>query len=145
MVSAHTELDCRQAYWHLSELNAALGNIDFPFDQAEIAVSLPAGYGGPLAGSAPSRFTARYRPHQSAHQDRSVAGHFKSDGVDIAIRFGTGDWKGLRRSSFSMKSFPVWPEPQRRTIAKTCIDVVGERRLIDRNVSWHTPTFRLFR
>ena len=79
-----------------SELNAALGNIKTRRTEAEIAVSLlPVMAARWLVPRLP-RFTARY-PHINLHikTGQSLA-NFKSDGVDIAIRFGTGDWKGLR-------------------------------------------------
>ena len=72
------------------------------------------------------RFTARY-PRINLHfkTGQSLA-NFKSDGVDIAIRFGTGDWKGLRAIKLLKRFFRYAAEPQRRAIAEgSRINVIG--------------------
>ena len=79
-----------------SELGAALGSIKTNQIDTEITVSLlPIMAARWLVPRLP-RFKARF-PHINLHvkTTQSLA-NFKSDGVDVAIRFGTGDWKGLR-------------------------------------------------
>jgi len=111
-----------------SELNAALGNIRTRRTEAEITVSLlPVMAARWLVPRLP-RFTARY-PRINLHikTGQSLA-NFKSDGVDIAIRFGTGDWKGLRVIKLLDEELfsGVQPEPQRRAIAEGArVDVIG--------------------
>ena len=79
-----------------SEMNAALASIQTRRKDAEITVSLLPVMAARWLVPRLSRFTARF-PHINLHikTGQSLA-NFKSDGVDIAIRFGTGDWKGLR-------------------------------------------------
>ena len=79
-----------------SEMNAALASIQTRRKDAEITVSLLPVMAAPWLVPRLSRFTARF-PHINLHikTGQSLA-NFKSDGVDIAIRFGSGDWKGLR-------------------------------------------------
>jgi LysR family glycine cleavage system transcriptional activator len=79
-----------------SELGAALGSLQTGRAEAEITISLlPVMAARWLVPRLP-RFKARF-PRVNLHvkADQSLA-NFKSDGVDIAIRFGTGDWKGVR-------------------------------------------------
>jgi LysR family glycine cleavage system transcriptional activator len=79
-----------------SELSVALGSIEKRRTNAELTVSLlPVMAARWLVPRLP-RFRARFS-HINLHvkTGQSLA-NFKSDGVDIAIRFGTGDWKGLR-------------------------------------------------
>ena len=74
-----------------SELNAALGSIKSHRTEAEITVSLlPVMAARWLVPRLP-RFRFLF-PHVNLHikTGQSLA-NFKSDGVDIAIRFGTGD------------------------------------------------------
>ena len=121
-----------------SELNAALGNIKTRRTEAEIAVSLlPVMAARWLVPRLP-RFTARY-PHINLHikTGQSLA-NFKSDGVDIAIRFGTGDWKGLRAIKLlDEELFPVCsPSLNDGRLPKDPASMLSEPLLIDRNVSW---------
>jgi LysR family glycine cleavage system transcriptional activator len=91
-----------------SELGAALGSIKTHRTDAEITVSLlPVMAARWLVPRLP-RFKARF-PRINLHikSGQSLA-NFKSDGVDIAIRFGTGDWKGLRAIKLlNEEFFPV--------------------------------------
>jgi len=84
------------------------------------------------------RFTARY-PRINLHikTDQSLA-NFKSDGVDLAIRFGTGDWKGLRAIKLlDEELFPVCsPSLNDGRLPKDPASMLLEPLLIDRNVSW---------
>jgi len=82
--------------------------------------------------------TARY-PRINLHikTGQSLA-NFKSDGVDIAIRFGTGDWKGLRAIKLlDEELFPVCsPSLNDGRLPKDPASMLSEPLLIDRNVSW---------
>jgi LysR family transcriptional regulator, glycine cleavage system transcriptional activator len=50
--------------------------------------------------------------------------NFKSDGVDIAIRFGTGDWKGLRAIKLlDEEFFPVCSPSLNGDAVKNAIDL----------------------
>ena len=86
-----------------------------------------------------SRFTARF-PHINLHikTGQSLA-NFKSDGVDIAIRFGTGDWKGLRAIKLlDEEFFPVCsPSLNDGRLPKDPASMLSQPLLIDRNLSWH--------
>src|SRR6202790_4596516 len=79
-----------------SELSASLGSIKTYRTDAEITVSLlPVMAARWLVPRLP-RFKARF-PQINLHiKTGPPLANFKLDGVDIAIRFGTGDWKGLR-------------------------------------------------
>ena len=121
-----------------SELNAALGNIGTRRTEAEITVSLlPVMAARWLVPRLP-RFTARY-PRINLHikTGQSLA-NFKSDGVDIAIRFGMGDWKGLRAIKLlDEELFPVCsPSLNDGRLPKDPASMLAEPLLIDRNVSW---------
>jgi LysR family transcriptional regulator, glycine cleavage system transcriptional activator len=78
-------------------------------------------------------------PHVNLHikTGQSLA-NFKSDGVDIAIRFGTGDWKGLRAIKLlDEELFPVCsPSLNDGRLPKDPASMSSEPLLIDRNVSW---------
>src|SRR5258708_6870896 len=79
-----------------SEMNAALAGIQTRRKNAEITVSLLPVMAARWLVPRLSRFSARF-PHINLHiKTGQGLANFKSDGVDIAIRFGTGDWKGLR-------------------------------------------------
>src|SRR3979490_1682518 len=79
-----------------SELGGGLGSVKTDRANAEITVSLlPVMAARWLVPRLP-RFKARF-PRINLHIKTGQAlANFKSDGVDIAIRFGAGDWKGLR-------------------------------------------------
>jgi LysR family glycine cleavage system transcriptional activator len=84
------------------------------------------------------RFKARF-PGINLHikTGQSLA-NFKSDGVDIAIRFGTGDWKGLRAIKLlNEEFFPVCsPSLNDGHLPKDPASMLSEPLLIDRNLSW---------
>ena len=121
-----------------SELNAALGSLRTRRAEADIAVSLlPVMAARWLVPRLP-RFTARF-PRINLHikTGQSLA-NFKSDGVDIAIRFGTGDWKGLRAVKLlDEECFPVCsPSLNHGRLPKDPASMLSEPLLIDRNLSW---------
>jgi DNA-binding transcriptional LysR family regulator len=88
-----------------------------------------------LADSTPSSFQGRFariNPHLKTGQSLV---NFKSDGVDIAIRLGTGDWRGLRAIMLLYEEFfPA--QPQRRPPVErsriNVIDAAADRTLICR-------------
>jgi LysR family glycine cleavage system transcriptional activator len=121
-----------------SELGAALGSIKTNRIDTEITVSLlPIMAARWLVPRLP-RFKARF-PHINLHvkTTQSLA-NFKSDGVDIAIRFGTGDWKGLRTIRLLNEAFfPVCsPSLNNGRLPKDPASMLSEPLLIDRNLSW---------
>jgi LysR family glycine cleavage system transcriptional activator len=121
-----------------SELGAALGSLQTRRSDVEITVSLlPVMAARWLVPRLP-RFRARF-PHINLHikTGRSLA-NFKSDGVDIAIRFGTGDWKGLRAIKLlNEEFFPVCsPGLNNGRLPKDPASMLSEPLLIDRNLSW---------
>jgi LysR family glycine cleavage system transcriptional activator len=121
-----------------SELGAALGSLHTRRSDVEITVSLlPVMAARWLVPRLP-RFRARF-PHINLHikTGRSLA-NFKSDGVDIAIRFGTGDWKGLRAIKLlNEEFFPVCsPGLNNGRLPKDPASMLSEPLLIDRNLSW---------
>jgi len=121
-----------------SELGAALGRLHTRRSDVEITVSLlPVMAARWLVPRLP-RFRARF-PHINLHikSGRSLA-NFKSDGVDIAIRFGTGDWKGLRAIKLlNEEFFPVCsPGLNNGRLPKDPASMLSEPLLIDRNLSW---------
>jgi LysR family glycine cleavage system transcriptional activator len=121
------------------ELSAALGSIKTHRTDAEITVSLlPVMAARWLVPRLP-RFKAR-SPHINLHikTGRSLA-NFKSDGADIAIRFGTGDWKGLRAIKLlDEEFFPVCsPSLNGGRLPKYPAAMLSLPLLIDRNLSWH--------
>jgi LysR family glycine cleavage system transcriptional activator len=73
----------------------------------------------------------------SSQTGQSLA-NFKSDGVDIAIRFGMGDWKGLRATKLlDEELFPVCsPGFNDGRLPKDPALMLALPPLIDRNVSW---------
>jgi LysR family glycine cleavage system transcriptional activator len=122
-----------------SELGAALGSIKTHRTDAEITVSLlPVMAARWLVPRLP-RFKARF-PRINLHikSGQSLA-NFKSDGVDIAIRFGTGDWKGLRAIKLlNEEFFPVCsPSLNDGRLPKDPASMLSQPLLIDRNLSWH--------
>ena len=121
-----------------AELGAALGSIKTQRTDAEITVSLlPLMAARWLVPRLP-RFKARF-PRINLHikTGQSLA-NFKSDGVDIAIRFGTGDWKGLRSIKLlDEEFFPVCnPGLNGGRLPKDPASILSEPLLIDRNLSW---------
>ena len=121
-----------------SELGTALGSLHTRRTGAEITVSLlPVMAARWLVPRLP-RFNARF-PHINLHikTGQSLA-NFKSDGVDIAIRFGTGDWKGLRAIKlFHEEFFPVCsPSLNDGRLPKDPASMLSMPLLIDRNLSW---------
>jgi len=123
----------------LSEMNAALAGIQTSRKDAEITVSLLPVMAARWLVPRLSRFTARF-PHINLHikSGQSLA-NFKSDGVDIAIRFGTGDWKGLRAIKLlDEEFFPVCsPGLNGGRLPKDPASMLSQPLLIDRNLSWH--------
>ncbi len=123
----------------LSEMNAALAGIQTRRKDAEITVSLLPVMAARWLVPRLSRFTARF-PHINLHikTGQSLA-NFKSDGVDIAIRFGTGDWKGLRATKLlDEEFFPVCsPGLNGGRLPKDPASMLSQPLLIDRNLSWH--------
>ena len=121
-----------------SELNASLGNIKTQRTDAEITVSLlPVMAARWLVPRLP-RFKARF-PRINLHVKTTQAlANFKSDGVDIAIRFGMGDWKGLRATKLlDEEFFPVCsPSLNWGRLPKDPVAMLSEPLLIDRNLSW---------
>src|SRR5258707_7729188 len=121
-----------------SELGAALGSLQTSRPEAEITISLlPVMAARWLVPRLP-RFKARF-PRINLHikTGQSLA-NFKSDGVDIAIRFGTGDWKGLRAIKLlNEEFFPVCsPSLNGGRLPKDPASMLSEPLLIDRNLSW---------
>jgi LysR family transcriptional regulator, glycine cleavage system transcriptional activator len=86
-------------------LSASLSSIKTQRTDAEITVSLlPVMAARWLVPRLP-RFKARF-PRINLHVKTSQSlANFKSDGVDIAIRFGAGDWKGLRATKLLDEEF----------------------------------------
>ena len=121
-----------------SELNAAFGSLHTRRADAELTVSLLPVMAARWLVPRLSRFTARY-PYINLHIKTGQAlANFKSDGVDIAIRFGTGDWKGLRAIKlFGEEFFPVCsPSLNGGRLPKDPAAMLSEPLLIDRNLSW---------
>jgi LysR family transcriptional regulator, glycine cleavage system transcriptional activator len=121
-----------------SELGAALSSIETRRTDAEITVSLlPVMAARWLVPRLP-RFKARF-PRINLHvkTGQSLA-NFKTDGVDIAIRFGTGDWKGLRAIKLlDEEFFPVCsPSLNEGRLPKDPASMLSQPLLIDRNLSW---------
>src|SRR5580693_143361 len=121
-----------------SELSAALGSIEKRRTSAELTVSLLPVMAARWLVPRLSRFKARF-PHINLHlkTGQSLA-NFKSDGVDIAIRFGTGDWKGLRAIKLlDEEFFPVCsPSLNDGRLPKDPASMLSLPLLIDRNLSW---------
>ena len=122
-----------------SELSAALGSIETGRTNAELTVSLLPVMAARWLVPRLSRFQARFS-HINLHvkTGQSLA-NFKSDGVDIAIRFGTGDWKGLRAIKLlDEEFFPVCsPSLNDGRLPKDPASMLSQPLLIDRNLSWH--------
>src|SRR5437016_4837896 len=122
-----------------SEMNAALASIRTRRTDAEITVSLLPVMAARWLVPRLSSFRARF-PHINLHikTGQSLA-NFKSDGVDIAIRFGTGDWKGLRAIKLlDEEFFPVCsPSLNGGRLPKDPASMLSQPLLIDRNLSWH--------
>jgi LysR family glycine cleavage system transcriptional activator len=121
-----------------SELSASLGSIKTHRTDAEITVSLlPVMAARWLVPRLP-RFRARF-PGINLHVKAAQSlANFKSDGVDIAIRFGMGDWKGLRAIKLLDEAFfPVCsPSLNGGRLPKDPVSMLSEPLLIDRNLSW---------
>jgi LysR family glycine cleavage system transcriptional activator len=122
-----------------SNLGAALSGIEMRRTQAELTVSLLPVMAARWLVPRLSRFTARF-PHINLHvkTGQSLA-NFKSDGVDIAIRFGTGSWKGLRAIKLlDEEFFPVCsPGLNGGRLPKDPASMLTLPLLIDRNLSWY--------
>ena len=122
-----------------SEMSAALAGIQTRRTDTEITVSLLPVMAARWLVPRLSRFTARF-PHINLHikTGQSLA-NFKSDGVDIAIRFGTGDWKGFRALKLLEEEFfPVCsPGLNGGRLPKDPASMLSHPLLIDRNLSWH--------
>lgn len=123
-----------------SELGAALGSLQRRRADAEITVSLlPVMAARWLVPRLP-RFKSRF-PRIDLHikTGQSLA-NFKSDGVDIAIRFGTGDWKGLRAIKLLHEEFfPVCsPSLNDGRLPNDPASMLAMPLLIDRNLSWRS-------
>ena len=122
----------------LSELGATLGSVKTHRTDAEITVSLlPVMAARWLVPRLP-RFKAMF-PHINLHIKTGQAlANFKSDGVDISIRFGAGDWKGLRVIKLlNEEFFPVCsPSLNGGRLPKDLESILSEPLLIDRNLSW---------
>jgi LysR family glycine cleavage system transcriptional activator len=121
-----------------SELGATLGSLQGGRPEAEITISLlPVMAARWLVPRLP-RFKARF-PRFNLHvkADQSLA-NFKSDGVDIAIRFGTGDWKGVRAIELLREEcFPVCsPSFNEGRLPKDPPSMLSLPMLIDRNLPW---------
>jgi LysR family transcriptional regulator, glycine cleavage system transcriptional activator len=122
-----------------SEMNAALSGIRTRRKNAEITVSLLPVMAARWLVPRLSRFSARF-PHINLHiKTGQGLANFKSDGVDIAIRFGTGDWKGLRAIKLlDEEFFPVCsPGLNGGRLPKDPVAMLSQPLLIDRNLSWH--------
>jgi LysR family glycine cleavage system transcriptional activator len=121
-----------------SELGAALGSLQTRRTDAEVTVSLLPVMAARWLVPRLSRFKARF-PRINLHikTGQSLA-NFKSDGVDIAIRFGMGDWKGLRAIKLlNEEFFPVCsPSLNDGRLPKDPASMLSEPLLIDRNLSW---------
>jgi LysR family glycine cleavage system transcriptional activator len=121
-----------------SELGAALGGLQTRRTDAEVTVSLLPVMAARWLVPRLSRFKARF-PRINLHikTGQSLA-NFKSDGVDIAIRFGMGDWKGLRAIKLlNEEFFPVCsPSLNDDRLPKDPGSMLSEPLLIDRNLSW---------
>lgn len=121
-----------------SELGAALGSLQTRRRDAELTVSLLPVMAARWLVPRLSRFTARY-PSINLHiKSGQPLANFKSDGVDIAIRFGTGDWKGLRAIKLlDEEFFPVCsPSLNGGRLPKDPVAMLAGPLLIDRNLSW---------
>ncbi len=114
-----------------SELSVSLGSIKTYRTDAEITVSLlPVMAARWLVPRLP-RFKARF-PHINLHVKTAQSlANFKSDGVDIAIRFGMGDWKGLRAIKLLEEEFFPVCSPSLNGGR-----LPSQPLLIDRNLSW---------
>jgi LysR family glycine cleavage system transcriptional activator len=121
-----------------SELGTAFASLQTRRTDAEITVSLlPVMAARWLVPRLP-RFRSRF-PRINLHikTGQSLA-NFKSDGVDIAIRLGTGDWKGLRAIKLlDEAAFPVCsPGLNGGRLPKDAASMMSQPLLIDRNLSW---------
>jgi LysR family transcriptional regulator, glycine cleavage system transcriptional activator len=121
-----------------SELSASLGSLKVHRTDAEITVSLlPVMAARWLVPRLP-RFKARF-PRINLHIKTSQSlANFKSDDVDIAIRFGMGNWKGLRAVKLlDEEFFPVCsPSLNGGRLPRDPASMLSEPLLIDRNLSW---------
>ena len=121
-----------------SELGTAFASLQTRRTDAEITVSLlPVMAARWLVPRLP-RFRSRF-PRINLHikTGQSLA-NFKSDGVDIAIRLGTGDWKGLRAIKLlDEAAFPVCsPGLNGGRLPKDAASMLSLPLLIDRNLPW---------
>jgi LysR family glycine cleavage system transcriptional activator len=121
-----------------AELSAALSSIEKRRSSVELTVSLlPVMAARWLVPRLP-RFKARF-PRINLHVKTAQSlANFKSDGVDIAIRFGMGDWKGLRATKLlDEEFFPVCsPSLNGGRLPKDPAAMLSQPLLIDRNLSW---------
>jgi LysR family transcriptional regulator, glycine cleavage system transcriptional activator len=121
-----------------SELGTAFASLQTRRTEAQITVSLLPVMAARWLVPRLSRFTSRF-PRINLHIKTGQAlANFKSDGVDIAIRLGTGDWKGLRAIKLlDEEAFPVCsPGLNGGRIPKDPASMLSQPILIDRNLSW---------
>jgi LysR family glycine cleavage system transcriptional activator len=122
----------------LAELTAAVTALSSAGSEAEVTVSLlPVMAARWLLPRLP-KFNERY-PHIHVHvrSDRQLA-NFKSDRVDVALRLGSGTWKGLNAIRLMDEEvFPVCsPHYNEGLFSRDPGAFVNERLLIDPNVPW---------
>jgi len=124
----------------LAELTGALTSLRSSPMDAEVTVSLlPVMAARWLLPRLP-RFNEHYpHIHVNVKSDRQLA-NFKSDKVDIALRLGTGTWKGLHAIRLMDEEiFPVCsPRYNGGQFTRDPSAFVNERLLIDPNVPWST-------
>ncbi|MCA1552258.1 transcriptional regulator GcvA [Bradyrhizobium sp. BRP19] len=122
----------------LAELTMALAAVSSSGVGAEVTVSvLPVMATRWLMPRLP-KFNQRYpRIRISVRSDRQLA-NFRSDRVDIALRLGSGTWKGLKVSwLMDEEVFPVCsPHYNDGHFRKDPSSFADERLLIDPNVPW---------
>jgi LysR family glycine cleavage system transcriptional activator len=122
----------------LAELTAAITALSSSGPDSEVTVSiLPVMASRWLLPRLP-RFNERYpQIHVNVRSDRQLA-NFKSDRVDIAVRLGSGAWKGLQAVRLMDEEvFPVCsPHYNEGRLTKDPRAFVNERLLIDPNVPW---------
>ncbi|MFB6417705.1 LysR substrate-binding domain-containing protein [Bradyrhizobium tunisiense] len=122
----------------LADLTAAVTALSSSGPDAEVTVSLlPVMAARWLLPRLP-RFNERYpQIRVNVRSDRQLA-NFKSDRVDIAVRLGSGTWKGLDAVRLMDEEvFPVCsPHYNEGRFTKDPRAFVNERLLIDPNVPW---------
>ncbi|WP_182915365.1 LysR substrate-binding domain-containing protein [Rhodopseudomonas palustris] len=122
----------------LAELTAAVTALSSSGPDVEVTVSmLPVMAARWLLPRLP-KFNERYpQIHINVRSDRLLA-NFKSDRVDIAVRLGSGAWKGLNAIRLMDEEvFPVCsPHYNDGRFTRDPRAFVNERMLIDPNVPW---------